>query len=901
MADSDKSLTSPHKKVEWFEKTPIAKAIVTKLVEDPNKGRHSRNYGADGSAPNLGTLGTIANSTTQSINDAENIFATIPDTELAMQVLVSCILSPNDMRAAELTWSSNQEKLDAELTASLLKIVSEYFEDEYKIKKMLPAALEDALFKTGSYPLMVIPESSIDDIINGRVGQVGIESFKRELDANHILKPLNILGPADKFDDAQRRTPARPQSAGLESILNDTPTNATYDSKIHDRLYVTDNFATLKLPKAIERITKHRVMSKIHSNGLESLRDIGRLANNIYTRRSYRAREMVRVNPTDKSSRATIGHPLVMKLPSEAVIPVHTPSNPTDHLGYYILIDELGNPISRAMDSSYYQDLIDAKNETSNKNAISGLLSRTRRLQSSRCSANLPMQELMQSYTEVIEQDLLERLRNGAYGKSVEIARPQEIYRIMLARTLAGMNTQILYVPAELITYIAFDYNRLGIGRSLLDKSKLLANIRAILLFGNTMSALNNSIPRREVRITLDEQDPEPEKTVEMMQTEWAKQQSQALPLATTSPLDIVDGIRRAQTSFSVTGNTLYPETNLEVSDVQSGRAMIDNELDERMKERHIMSMGLTPELVDATVSVDFAASIIQSNLLFTKRLAIYQEETVAFIKDHVVKYTFNSGELMSQLIKEIQANGGQALQELKGTLKEEALKSGIIKDTQVDDASIIELITYFLDSLEIKLPTPDQTKLENQLAAFQSYAASLDAILPAYINEDVLRTMMGPAGSEHVDVIITLVKGYFLRQWLAQNNVMPELQKLITTDNADEQQLNLLEQHSLHIDGLTAAMNELINKIVESRTPEDAADDYSSAPTEPDAGADAGGDDLGDMPDDDLDNMDIDMGEGEEEPAEEPAGDEETEEPAEADTPEEPAEPETPEEPPAQ
>src|SRR5690606_36700190 len=53
----------------------------------------------------------------------------------------------------------------------------------------------------------------------------------------------------------------------------------------------------------------------------------------------------------------SVGHPLVMHLPAEAVIPVHIPGNVRQHIGYYVLLDINGNPVVLSQSDDYYADI----------------------------------------------------------------------------------------------------------------------------------------------------------------------------------------------------------------------------------------------------------------------------------------------------------------------------------------------------------------------------------------------------------------------------------------------------------------------------------------------------------------------------------------------------------------
>ena len=60
-------------------------------------------------------------------------------------------------------------------------------------------------------------------------------------------------------------------------------------------------------------------------------------------------------------------------------------------------------------------------------------------------------------FSDIVEQDLINRLKNGIYGSNVSIGKANEVYRLMLSRTLKGLYTKILYLPKEFVSYMAND------------------------------------------------------------------------------------------------------------------------------------------------------------------------------------------------------------------------------------------------------------------------------------------------------------------------------------------------------------------------------------------------------------------------------------------------------------
>lgn len=890
------------------ENKNTVKSLISKIIADPNEGRYGVTRGKDGVSPSKYALGTLSRTVTGAINDSENILVNLPDTELSMMVVVSSILSPNDMRSGELTWAYDLPVISPELGGAMLDYLKNYFEDDYELKKKLPTAIENALFKTGSYPLIVIPESAVDAMING-TATISTESIKHIMDDKFICRSKGILGRGLGADGKKSA------SGGLESLLGALDNPTAVSSEVDVNLHVTDNLDALKIPYILEARRATAIRSKHVPIGLESLYDVGNLNVSMYRARNTRLSEMQRIRTNDKYARVPIGHPMVIQSPSDSIIPVHRPSAPEDHLGYYLLLDELGYPLNNATDSTYYQQLKNMSN-TAPDDATSALLKRSRFLQEGYTGANSNEQtlnQLSQAYGKMVEMDLLERLRNGLYGDAVEIKESEEIYRIMFARAMAGMKTQVLYIPAELVTYFAFDYNHLGIGVGLLEKSKFLASIRSMLTYANLMGQMSNSVPRRNLTITLDEVDLEPEKRVNAILNEYQRINNAALPFDGGRPLDVINGIRNANISVNVVGSPNYPETAISVDDVNSNRQPIDMTLSETIAKQHGMALGVTPDLIDATTTIDFAVQQLTSNLFFTRRIAMYQEITSSHCEDHVYKYTTNSGTLMAGLIRLIREHrelekldkqiaddladtkdlesgldevdaaaanpdtpGAPAAMELpettdadpfavfdinkafEETRKEEGVSSREKIEPELDELTIIE---DFLCSLSITLPPPDTTKLSNQMDLYNQFGQAVDAVLPAYVSEELLQYKYGDAGRESAPLIITVVKGFFLRQFLAQNNILPELKALVGTNGEDEKLLDMLEHSELHLDNIHSTIGSLVELMMKKRNPEtpEDTDDYSGGYTPPSSAEedDTGGgegEEFGDALDFDLD-----------------------------------------------
>jgi len=887
-----------HAKLEQLRKEPTAAVLLDKLVSasnTPNGSTPFVNRGID--LPNDSLLRKVADITATNVNDAASMMQLLPDTELVEQILVSCILSPEDMQETDLIYTSNMEIKDNDLSGALLKEIETYYDQTYKIRPLLNDWLKDALFQVGCYPMVIIPENVLDAAINSPAN-VTTESLRPAFDARTgALPSIGILGnPTDggsagtmvtleSFTALGRPEGYEPKvNVSLErynEALDHSKLYANVDSKYQDaakaikakltlesiNLSVTDNPNILKLPLVAESLRAQRVQeafSKIHTRvgrfSMESedksggpkeekpnrspygIKDdkiqfidgdahseagsgteeddkpapqevsINELERAVYKYRRYKNVPVLPLMPISDRDRPSIGHPLVMKVPSEAMIPVHVPSNPQQHVGYFILIDINGNFLTRATQTDYYTDL--TTNLNANQEMISQLLATTKRAEYGRdTNREIDQDEIMRVYSELVEKDLLSRLRNGIYGENVEIARPMEVYQVMLSRALAKMHTQLLYIPAEFVTYVAFDYNKYGVGQSLLQKNKLLGGMRSMLLFANSMAAIKNSIQRVVLNIQLDQDDPNPANTVEFMLHEYAKTRQASYPLGASNPLDIVSFLQNAGVEVAVSGNTRYPETKLSIEDKTSQHAKPDSDFEESLRKRFIQGCGLTPEMVDAASGAEFATTVVRNHLIMAKRVKDYQLVLMGFAKEFVQKYTINSSILLEKLIDVINANQNRIPKEYHHEPKDGAGKS--VKD---DASPAQRYLTEFLKTLDLSLPSPNVAEQSTQFEAYQKFCDFLEKALDAYLDPDAVdQTVFGDYASV-MPSIRKSIEMFFKRQYLRQQGILPELDDIVLMDENAKSKVNLLEVQEGHAKGLMEAIGEYAKKLIKWR-----------------------------------------------------------------------------------
>lgn len=767
--------------------------------------------------------------------DADNMIQTLPDINIVKQVLISSILSPNDMMSNELTIESTADDL-AGLREVMLKIIRDYFTETYKISQLLPKWLEEALFISGAQPIAIIPESSIDDIINGG-NRVNLESIKNNFLGNGLMKPLGLLGnPIGKSNG----------NFGIEAMGGYTP--ADYDPSVGmgTHVFIHDNYDAFKMPEIMKRVSNERIQATYAARGygLESVnKKVDKTNKSIYPHRNFKLNTVATIKTLAEIDKPTTGHPCLFYFPSEAVIPVFAPSEPDNHIAYFVALDSFGHPVKSRLSEDFFAQL--QYNQGSLRDMNSELLSQTRRATEGRRNSineNIIIEEHQRLYGEILEEQMMARLATGVgRGLGLKVGRNEELYRVMLARSFQQMSTQLVLIPAELMVYFAFDHNDFGVGKSLLDNTRIIAGLRAVLLFANVNAGVKNSVQHTSVNLKLDPDDPDPDVTVEAYMHDLIRLRHQNLPIGIINPTDISSHIAMAGISITTEGNENYPDMSAEVNQLSANNVQPDSSLMENLQDQQIQGMGVPPEIIELSRNVEFATQAVSSNILFAKNCMLKQDVAAQHTTNVIRIYTGNSQPLMDRLLKVI-AKGRKNLK---------------IKDS-IDDMDIVH---YFIRSIVVSLPRPDLSQIEMQLTSFQKYSEILDLVLPAFVNSDIFNSSNMGSLSDSVDTTIAILKAHYQRRWLQSNNVLPELFELIDFDNKSGIAFDLLDQHETYIKTLGKSLkhfmeksmlriqktDEEINKFKEATGVDTSSDTSSSDDSGSDSGDEGDGDSGGD------------------------------------------------------
>ncbi|UQT03129.1 putative virion structural protein [Serratia phage vB_SmaS-Totoro] len=856
------------KPAKWLENTPAATSIMTKMVRDHLTGDHSQGEGVKVHDETI--FDHIVGTRAQKNLDAETILQLSSDLKLIKQMIISTTLSPVDMFDGELVFKTEDSEIRPTILNEITEVIREHFGDGgyYPLRDKFPEIIGEALFDYGAWVSVIVPEAVIDDIINDRTAGVSNESASMtdEMYAAHMAAQFKdgtlkhtgkgILGDpglteAEAKSDKRRNV----STPSMENFFWNPGGDRETPTRINDAATITDNIAVLGLSTVRDRVNQRRmnqvfratsrVANEAFSGGNGHIKEIRTLANSLYRDQGGGGMERVKVMPTAaEASRSSIGHPLVIKIPSESCIPCFPKGEPRNHLGYIILLDELGHPldvtdeIARAVRNGN-----NGLNGDSQMNQTSSLIQQTKLLGSGLCydSDGRNAAERVRIFDQVLEENVLNRIKNGLLGRNVKLGWNEDIMRLFLFRKFANQRTHMVFVPVENVAYFAYDYDKNGMGKSLMDDIKQVSALRAMTTFANFMAGVKNAVGRTKVTMNIDPRNPDPEKAYHVMTDEFMRQQAGGTPTDVTSAAEMFRVIRSMGVVIEVQGNPRMPNTTVDVSEFQSQKQQIDPEFSRELQRQQYMGLFVTPEMVDMTTQADFAISRWTTNQLYAKRIMMIQDDTCKHAKKFVKSYSLSDGTLVGKMQEVFREHNDQLPEEYRVTDMENSYS-----------LQYTLAIEEFFRVLYLELPRPESNRIENQKEEYDKVSQWIDDMVENYISPELIGPSLSDEDRDKIDHLKANVAAYFKREYLVKTGMDFGLSELTRVGSEDNPALDFSKELNAHMANLVHNLGDtaaVIRKLREDRlavTEENNPDLAEAIKNANDGGGFGGGSDWG-------------------------------------------------------
>lgn len=860
----------------------------------------------------------------RSVTDVNNIFKTLPHLWHPRKILVSAICSPGDLTQNHIIVENTLRTTDNTLSSKLMKDIRDLFVNDLKLNSEMHTWVDNAVIY-GSHPILILPDSALDDIIVGSDNKLSLESQtdtwyrprgifavpnKNASQSNERYVSFeNISVGADRYTDKQ-----------LHTISISTKDKTNNRKEFNLPFSLTDNLDVLLKPiidehnmqVSLENIYGGNALKK-RSGGkkgkyspltdqelskAKTLKDVRKLKekrekelqtghysdskikSKFFRKGKQGFKRMVTV-PSNRASDENVNHPTLFHLPSASVINISVPGDPGDHQGHLILLGSNGYPIGSVNTMDFYNDINNAvsgwNDGMGGDDASSELLSManiTMHGSKSRIT-NEDIDKLTDLQSDLLESQIIERIREGLLGADVELHISEITKRVMLARTFKNQHTTVLYVPSEYLTYIAIDYNEYGVGKSILEDAKSTLAMLATLTVASVMGSVSSAIPGKTIDLQLDPDDKDPKKLVTFMVRNAMELLNRQFPLGLNSTLGIAEELQRASINVNVSGNPHYPEVRTDIRNNESAQYQPNMELIDRLTNDVNLQFSVTSEMVNGSDQPDFATTVVANNLLLTKTVISLQTKINDHLADFASKFVKNSGILIDRIYKVVEENKSEIPKEYKG--------------------DIDEFIEDFVESVSIRLPSVEVENIEHQIEQLNKHKEAVTEVSEILINEETF--LIDGYTPEVINRILPIYRNAFInermREYVRRHAILPELDIFVPGDDEDPANVifNDLESHSKHViksfkglskilldvfkDTKTDSINIGVNEhkaednrsSIEEKTNERVGDDEevedlgtdNDAGTEVDIDADSSEDDI----DTAADSLDLDAGDG--------------------------------------
>ena len=812
--------------------------------------------------PSYGALDANLSKTVSDRRDIKNILEMNPNAQLAIDICVNGTLSPNNTLDSQLQYKSSYDKLGA-IKSTLLQKIREIMNAQVELEDILPTVLKDAKYDVGSYALLVVPTGRIREMIKS-------EKLERTNSDQKIMKFESMI---NDFSNVKRPLQADKrylEPSALSFKLEDIGLETTTSLDVSKLITVHSDLEIIRMNKMRENWIKQEAV-----NGcLDSLEDFSNydikadmaemakehkqegldesvIADSLNRARNYAFDDVISLAPeVDPDGIDMAVH---MHIPHESIFVMHKPGSPEDHVGYYIALDMSGNPISVGDELNIHNPNYNGTygNDASNS-AMSGQANfaagntemgfsgmNNSSIQGRRISDKTAL------FSKVTEKQLVDKIKSGYFKHhDISLAEHKDLMQTMFQRLLSNKQTQLIFVPASLMTYIAFEYDENGNGISLIIKHKNIGVLNSILTLANTLSAINNTIDYKEVRVKFDDDELDFNKTTDMVIGNLVRHSSMnGSRLLSTDVYKQFDYLGTKGYQLAFEDHPSFPGTSVEINNLDRERAAPDVDVMEKNEALLIQSLGSTPEVVDMARNVEFASSYFQSNLQAARRAIADQKILTKFLDKFIRTYLMNSPLALKWMIQEIDRSRKDN-PELRGI-------------------KTIELVRGFINSVTTHLPKPDMVKVELLDKAIIEQEKLVDHVLKYTIGEEALQ---GEDVGEHLEATLEAIrrkiKAVIMRDFLASNNMFNEgiINAIFNNDEEEldsamgrieaqqEFTLNFLKKHEIITATTIKRVNDDLNKIKEARDLDAGAGgsfdtNTTETSTDPNANPNAGGD----------------------------------------------------------
>ena len=704
-------------------------------------------------------LTEIASSTKKKIDEIKNLRLLAPEIDQARSIVVSSIISPTELQTDCISVKVDDPGLTTELNNKITGKLTSFYNNVYQLAPKLAEWLGTAGFEEGAKPLLVLPRNQLD-VLNIVADQWDPETLKEfrqckaeaikstegltsHIDDNSIRESLENLVTAQlevgkigkEFmsdeEKKKRRKPGDPAPLSAEELAH---------------TLVANSFKLLRTSEQGDCITVTR--------DVRALGNLERRTDEAVARLEKQAERQVSGFVADSEGSAqpsvpvfTVSDiikngdgdlPLVIELPCDSVIPVCAPRDHKNHIGYYILIDETGQPVrgQYAFTTGVDQDVNQRLAQNAAKAIFGGAAIST--YQSAGMTNVQTLDKMTQIFSVAVNHLLEERLKkDGLYGLDINVH--EAVGKSIFFNLLAKNKIKMVFVPASMMVYYRFLHREDGTGKTFLEDIAYVLALRCTLTVAKMMAAIEAATKHTKIEVQVDEKNHNPIQTLEIVRNSWL---SKKTPQFTTDPMTAAESIINRHLSIvpkGLVGNT----DNLEVTtDTGYGQSQApDNDLMDQLNNWVGMGLKIPPSALNQLSEAEYSKSVATSNLFFSNAVRGWQNTIKPFNKKFVVNHIMCNHRLLAEIrqliIDDMRGTPTATKDSNTGVVKRDDPSEHESQDAETNDETVDETLKRVLATVEVVLPPPNMAATKAKYEEVSSQVDAIDKILEKIYPDD--------------------------------------------------------------------------------------------------------------------------------------------------------------------
>ena len=667
------------------------------------------------------------------------ILQLVPEVDKAARLMIASMFSPNDLTRHEIAITFNCDGITDAYKTKLEDAATSFFQKKLNLKTAAPSWVYQFGYETGACIFAIIPLRSFEKI--EKESYIGTESFVEK-----VIEPLSQESFFGFGDNSTKQKNHSSEIIGLESFtLNvlkeqedkDVATEARMpelSKTLLNKILATESLSLTDNPSILQASTIAEKKRTKRTSEVLSKRFKPPLSEPIVAISSEHSSD-------SKTEGSVIGNPILMRLPPESVTVIHTPGEPSDHQGYLVLLDALGNPIS-----ALSQEHASSFTNTTNQSNIFAQTYNAYGLTNGRGATN--EDTMSRIYSQVVLKHLHNRLDRAGFNQ-VELSNLDSVYRCLFTRFLQQKQTRILFLPKELVTYMTFQMDENGYGVSRLDKIKFNLGMKMAVQVSRVLAGIKAAMDRRRIEIKFTDNLMEsPESVFQNVIREYVRKNTMSFSI---DPNVIQNQI--ADKSISIKGTDIPGMESFDLTnepDQRSGTVDFDPGMLEYIDKAILNGLGVPAAAMNSLDENEYARSVTTTNLFFSMEVSIDQDITIKLVSDLLRKYARYSEDFAKEL--------GKIVPSLAPGFSSKSSTEDVKSSDETENPFYSESYTIdtLIDCMSIALPKPNVAPSKAQFESLEAMTQAITNLMVQLFPDDL-------AGSDDtLRPVITMLRSKF-------------------------------------------------------------------------------------------------------------------------------------------